>query len=58
LSSDKESIRKEVENKVSIAKEGGGYIFHSDHSVPPSVSLENYRFAIEVASEIGKYGNF
>ncbi|PIZ17229.1 hypothetical protein COY51_00830 [Candidatus Desantisbacteria bacterium CG_4_10_14_0_8_um_filter_39_17] len=58
LSLDKEKIREEVESKVSIAKERGGYIFHSDHSVPPSVSFQNYKFAVETAREIGKYGNF
>lgn len=58
LSSTKEKIKEEIESKISIAGEGGGYIFHSDHSVPPSVSLENYKFAIEIARKAGKYGNF
>lgn len=35
--------------------EGGHYIFHSDHSVPPTISIENYRYAVEIAREIGSY---
>lgn len=45
----------EVRSKVLCAKEGGGYIFHSDHSIPPTVSLENYRLAVETARKYGRY---
>lgn len=55
LSSNKEKIKREIETKLTIAKEGGRYIFHSDHSVPPTVSFENYKYAVELAKEIGKY---
>lgn len=55
LSSDKEKIKEEITSKIKIAMEGGRYIFHSDHSVPPTVSLENYKYAIELAKKIGKY---
>lgn len=55
LSLDKERIREEVESKVTAAMKGGGYIFHSDHSVPPTVSLENYKYAVELAKDVGKY---
>lgn len=48
-------IEKEVREKICIAKQGGGYIFHSDHSVPPSVSLENYSLAVQVARDSGLY---
>jgi uroporphyrinogen decarboxylase len=37
------------------AKENGGYIFHSDHSVPSSVSFESYCLAIELAKQYGAY---
>jgi len=55
LSSTKKEIEKEVVSKVSIAKEGGGYVFKSDHSVPPTVSLENYSYAVKLAKEYGGY---
>lgn len=55
LSTDKERIKKEIEGKMKIAMENGRYIFHSDHSIPYTVSFENYKYAIEIAKEIGRY---
>ena len=40
---DKERIEEEMRRVIPIVKENGGYIFSSDHSVPSSVSLENFR---------------
>jgi uroporphyrinogen decarboxylase len=48
-------LEEEVRSKVTVAKEGGGYIYHSDHSVPPTVSLENYRRTIQLVREYGQY---
>ena len=33
----------------------GGYLFHSDHSVPSDVSLRNYRLALATLAEHGAY---
>ena len=55
LSSTKPEIEAEIESKVTAAKQGGGYIFHSDHSIPPSVSFDNYRYALEMAERYGQY---
>ena len=33
----------------------GGYVFSSDHSIPDSVSLENYAQIVQLVKEIGKY---
>jgi len=55
LSGTKEEIEREVRSKVLTAKEGGGYIFHSDHSIPPTVSWKNYQYAVKIANEYGKY---
>jgi len=55
LSGTREEIEREVCEKVEIAKEGGGYIYHSDHSVPSSVSLGNYRFLLECLNRYGGY---
>ena len=54
LSGTREEIEEEMA-KIQVAKEGGGYIYHSDHSVPNSVSLESYRYAIEL---VHRYGSF
>lgn len=50
-----ERIEEEVREKLLAAKENSGYIFHSDHSVPPSVSLQNYTVAVETAKKYGAY---
>ncbi|MBI2202157.1 MAG: hypothetical protein HYU43_09510 [Armatimonadetes bacterium] len=52
---DRARIRHEVETKVQTAKVGGGYISHSDHSVPPTVSWDDYRFWLDLAHEAGRY---
>ncbi len=48
-------IEEEIRSKLEVAKEGGGYIYHSDHSVPPSVSLEQYHRVMELVREYGAY---
>jgi uroporphyrinogen decarboxylase len=48
----KEQIRHEVISKVTVAKQGGGYIYHIDHSVPPTVSYSNYRILMETLREV------
>lgn len=48
-------IEEEIRTKVSFAKQGGGYIFHSDHSIPPDVSLSNYLKILELAKQYGTY---
>ncbi len=55
LAGSKGEIEEEISSKLSVAKEHGGYIYHSDHSVPNNVSLENYRFAIEMVKKYGRY---
>ena len=50
-----EEIEREISTKLSVASRTGRYIFHSDHSVPNNVPLENYRLAMEFAA---KYGSF
>jgi len=48
-------IRAEMERVVPAMKEGGGYIFSSDHSVPSSVSLTDFRGIVELAKQLGRY---
>jgi uroporphyrinogen decarboxylase len=55
LSGTREEIEAEVVGKLPVAKEGGGYIYHSDHSVPNAVSFENYAYAIELVKRYGTY---
>ena len=52
---DVEAISAEMRQVVPVLKENGGYIFSSDHSVPSSVSLENFRRIVNLAKELGSY---
>jgi len=52
---DPDRVRAEMERVVPVMKENGGYIFSSDHSVPSSVSLEDFRYIISLAKELGSY---
>jgi uroporphyrinogen decarboxylase len=53
---DLEAIGVEVASKLAAAMPGGGYIWHSDHSVPPTVSFAAYGHAVAVAKACGHYG--
>lgn len=55
LSGTREEIEEEIATKLPVAKVGGGYIYHSDHSVPHSVSFDNYCFAIDLIKRYGAY---
>lgn len=55
LTNDREKIEEEVASKILLAKMGGGYIYHSDHSVPPGVRFETYRYLMELVDKYGQY---
>ena len=50
-----DAIMAEIEEKVPVLKENGGYIFASDHSIPNDVSLENMTRIIEKVKQVGSY---
>ena len=52
---DKDAIVSEIERLIPILKENGGYIFSSDHSIPNSVSLENFKTIVETVKRCGAY---
>ena len=54
-SDDPDAVEKEISSKLPILKEGGGYIFASDHSIPPSASLEAYGRWLKCAYKLGTY---
>lgn len=51
----KEAVEKEIRDKIPTAMRGGGYIYHSDHSIPDDVSYETYLFAMKTLEEAGRY---
>jgi len=48
-------LEAEVRDKITAAKQGGGYIYHSDHSVPPEVSYERYKWIMKLVEKYGRY---
>jgi uroporphyrinogen decarboxylase len=48
-------IEEEIRSKIPFAKQGGGYLYHSDHSVPTSVGFERYRRVLELVRQYGVY---
>jgi uroporphyrinogen decarboxylase len=52
---DADAITAEMRRIVPVLKQSGGYIFSSDHSVPSSVSLENFRHITQLAKQLGSY---
>jgi len=52
---DREAITEEIRSVIPALKENGGYIFSSDHSIPNSVSLENFRAIVEEVKRVGSF---
>jgi uroporphyrinogen decarboxylase len=52
---DPKPIEEEIKRKIPVAKEDGGYIYHSDHSVPKNVSFQNYKRVINLVKKYGIY---
>ena len=55
MSRSRAEIEEEIASKIAVAGQGGGYIYHVDHSVPPDVSLDNYEFVLETVRRHGDY---
>ena len=52
---DPEPIEYEIRSKLEVAKQGGGYIFHSDRSITDRVSLQRFCHVMKLAREYGRY---
>lgn len=55
MSGSEAECEAEIRDKITAAKEGGGYIYHSDHSVPPEVTFGRYRRIMEWVETYGAY---
>lgn len=51
-----EKLWDEMRRVIPAMKENGGYIASSDHSVPETVSLEDFAEFVRLAKELGSYG--
>ncbi len=54
-SNDKAAIDKELSSKIPIVKQGFGYVLHSDHSIPETVTFDTLQYFINRGLELGKY---
>lgn len=52
---DLDEMKRELETKIPRLMEGGGYVYHSDHSVPDNVPFDHYCTLIEMVKELGTY---
>ena len=50
-----QAAEEEIRRKVGLGKVGGGYIYHADHSVPPTVSLAGYQHILDLVRHYGRY---
>lgn len=55
ISNDRDRIEEEIRSKFAAGMATNGYAYHSDHSVPPQVSWETYRFIIDCVNRYGSY---
>jgi len=50
----REELNRIVLTKLNAGK-GGGYIFQSDHSIPDTVSAQNYDYVVKLVRKHGRY---
>jgi uroporphyrinogen decarboxylase len=54
-SNDPRKIEDEVRTKLAAGMASRGYAYHSDHSIPPTVSWKTYQFIIDLLDRYGRY---
>ena len=52
---DPAEIEDEIRTRFAECMAGGGYLYHTDHSVPKDVSLEQYRHCLALVEKYGRY---
>jgi uroporphyrinogen decarboxylase len=52
---DYEKLEHEISTKFAAGMATKGYVYHSDHSVPPSTSWETYQFIMQLVEKYGYY---
>jgi len=51
-------IEEEIKTKFQVAKKNGGYIYHSDHSIPKNISFQQYCHVMEMVKKYGVYEEY
>ena len=55
IDGDEEKLENEIREKLAAGMSRNGYIYHSDHSIPPQVSWPLYQ---KMIGWVNKYGNY
>jgi uroporphyrinogen decarboxylase len=55
LTNDLDLIEEEIRTKFAAGMATKGYLYHSDHSVPPQVSWRTYQAVIRMVDRYGRY---
>lgn len=55
ITNDLDLIEEEIASKFAAGMAAKGYIYHSDHSVPPQVSWSTYQAVIRLIERYGQY---
>ena len=51
IDASRDAAVEEARRRIRAGRRARGHMFHSDHSLPPTVSFENYSVAMEVFEE-------
>jgi len=54
LAKDRKAIDAELKKKIVPLLETGGYIPTVDHTIPPEISLENFKYYLDLKCKIAK----
>lgn len=55
ITNDPAQVEHEVRTKLAAGMANKGYLYHSDHSVPPQVSWATYQHIMACVERYGKY---
>ena len=52
---DVDEMEAAIRRDLPVLKEGGGYVFATDHSTPSNVSLQDFKRIVQVVKDVGRY---
>ncbi|MDP6152051.1 MAG: uroporphyrinogen decarboxylase family protein, partial [Phycisphaeraceae bacterium] len=55
ITNDHDQVEAELRAKLGAGMAMHGYLYHSDHSVPPQVSWRTYQFIHDLVDRLGVY---
>ncbi len=52
---DRARIDAELEAKIPVVMQNNGYVLHSDHSIPNTVTYDTFRYFVDRGLALGTY---